>query len=473
MRLAVWGISSTLKEIEKHPYYLDEFNICLYIDSDNKWRKNYYKGKKVIRPEEIKDYLHEVDYIIIATPKYQDEIYRYSKENGFANKMIPIEIIYPFIELHFNEIVETWNSNSDIQILKNWYVEGDNRSMIIRVDEQAEKMIAFRLFPKWCFGNRPNQMKYKVTNLQNDVTESCGNVDIGNDILINVKSNKALYKITTTGLNSCFVIFSVIDKSISNSEISNDLLDVIKHEKSYNYDYKWHEFDYEFLEKMQWDEKYTILDIGANLGQSTENFLDNTIANVMFIEANPSYRKVLSEIQNKYVDRANYIPAGAGAEKGELNFYIPKFESNVAQESSFYRGRAEIRVKNALGVTVTDDNWEEYIENKKVNVIPVDELAESFSAPLYFVKIDVEDYEYQVIKGMSKTIEKYKPIILLEFNSVEQQKDIFAFVNAISKYRIMYWDYIRRSFSDKNYCCSFNYFLIPEGSEFVKEYEFS
>ena len=38
MQIAVWGISKTLKELEKYPYYLDENKIVFYVDSNRKWK---------------------------------------------------------------------------------------------------------------------------------------------------------------------------------------------------------------------------------------------------------------------------------------------------------------------------------------------------------------------------------------------------------------------------------------------------
>jgi hypothetical protein len=44
-------------------------------------------------------------------------------------------------------------------------------------------------------------------------------------------------------------------------------------------------------------------------------------------------------------------------------------------------------------------------------------VRENVSAPVDFIKIDVEKHEGQVIKGLAATIEEFQPIITLEWNN--------------------------------------------------------
>jgi len=55
------------------------------------------------------------------------------------------------------------------------------------------------------------------------------------------------------------------------------------------------------------------------------------------------------------------------------------------------------------------------IEKINVNTDTIDNLFYEQNIPVDFIKIDTEGYEYYILKGALKTINKYKPIILLEW----------------------------------------------------------
>ena len=348
-----------------------------------------------------------------------------------------------------------------VQIVKEWYVENNNRSIIMQIDGQINKKIKICILPKWCIGNRLMDMEYTFINLQNYKTEASGKVDIDSFVEIDIRNNRTILKLTTTGLNSSLLSFEFVSTTKDMFDIKGRRNAELE-EKSYNFDFVWHEFDYEFLKHIRWNDNYTILDVGANIGQSTYNFIQHTLADVLMIEANPFFKDLLESIQKEYPNRCKYLSAGVGNNVGELCFYIPKFEADIAQESSFIKERVAERIYRTLGIVITDDNIKDYIEKCVVKVITIDSLIDSYRYPVSFIKIDVENYEFETIKGMSNTIKKYQPIILLEFNSKEQQEKILKYVNEINSYCLNYWDYVNGCFTAENYCASNNYFLLPK-----------
>ena len=205
MRIAIWGISKTLTDWEKCPYWLDNSYISLYIDSDKKWISQNYQGKEVIHPNSILSRKDDFDFILISTPKYQDEIISIARKSGLQHRLLPTEIIFPFIELHFNEVLCKLLSSEHIGIIKNWYVDGNNRSIIFQINSLIGQNIMLWMFPKWCFGRREIDMDYKLENVQNGIVEAQGKFDINRPISIHVHNNLSVYKLTTTGLNSSFL----------------------------------------------------------------------------------------------------------------------------------------------------------------------------------------------------------------------------------------------------------------------------
>jgi hypothetical protein len=71
---------------------------------------------------------------------------------------------------------------------------------------------------------------------------------------------------------------------------------------------------------------------------------------------------------------------------------------------------------NAYG-GFTDTKRNEVKNVTKVQVVRLDDLIEKLEVKqVDFVKIDVEGFESEVLDGMKRTIEKYKPIIFCEIH---------------------------------------------------------
>jgi bifunctional ADP-heptose synthase (sugar kinase/adenylyltransferase) len=80
------------------------------------------------------------------------------------------------------------------------------------------------------------------------------------------------------------------------------------------------------------------------------------------------------------------------------------------------------------------------IKKFRYKTLPFDELQKKYRVDL--VKIDVEGHEIKVIKGMKKTIHKYNPIILMEYNS-----SLFENITKVLKnYKFKFFDYRKNKF---------------------------
>ena len=89
-------------------------------------------------------------------------------------------------------------------------------------------------------------------------------------------------------------------------------------------------------------------------------------------------------------------------------------------------------------------NYHEYIPNDYIKENVQTRTLDSYDFnKIDFIKIDVEDHEYKVLRGARKTIEKYKPILYMEIN--DQQAIIFLESLKLG-YKLIYGDGMNRLF---------------------------
>lgn len=129
-------------------------------------------------------------------------------------------------------------------------------------------------------------------------------------------------------------------------------------------------------------------DVGANIGNRIEPLLAIG-AKIIAIEPQESCYNLLKE---KFGNKITIVTDGIGAEEGEKDFYI----SNASTISSFSEDFIE---------AVKDGRFKEYEWNESVRVkmTTLDSLIEKYGQPV-FIKIDVEGYEPEVLKGLSHPI---------------------------------------------------------------------
>lgn len=142
-------------------------------------------------------------------------------------------------------------------------------------------------------------------------------------------------------------------------------------------------------------------DVGANLGYYTLLFADRVGASghVVAIEPNPATFALLEESVrlNGFEHNVRLVQAAATDRDGTLDLFVPRGEP-----------------KNA---TVAVDGGDQPAESRvSVPGIPIDRLSAELDQ-VDFLKIDVEGAEPAVLAGMSETIARFRPMIVLEFNA--------------------------------------------------------
>lgn len=151
------------------------------------------------------------------------------------------------------------------------------------------------------------------------------------------------------------------------------------------------------------------LDIGANDGISARSFrLFDKTTPILSIEANPCHEAALERTKAS-LDLFDYKLLAAGAGRGELVLHTPVFRGiALTAYAAVNRQEAERRLRNDMPSSV---NRLRFIESL-VPVVPIDDLALSPD----FVKIDVEGFESEVLRGMMATVERCRPVFMIEFD---------------------------------------------------------
>jgi FkbM family methyltransferase len=161
------------------------------------------------------------------------------------------------------------------------------------------------------------------------------------------------------------------------------------------------------------------VDVGANIGLLSlhaSKFVGAT-GKVLAFEAHPETAKILQE--NKKLNQNQTIqiyPIALGADIGKVMIY-DDMELNRGGASLVRNG------KNSGG-------------GIEAEMIRLDDVLEEDIIPR-IIKIDVEGYELNVLKGAVKTIQIAKPILLIEAsNKKEDNAAIISFLNQIHPYKI-------------------------------------
>lgn len=152
-------------------------------------------------------------------------------------------------------------------------------------------------------------------------------------------------------------------------------------------------------------------DVGANVGNRITPLL-GLGARVVAVEPQEScYRALRTEFGNKI----SLVTKGLGEKEELRQFHI----SNASTISSFSTEWIDEVKKNRF----SEYNWDKTVE---VEMTTLDNLIRTYGLPA-FIKIDVEGYELEVLKGLTSPV-KY---ISFEYTVPEQVQNVIDCINRI------------------------------------------
>lgn len=153
------------------------------------------------------------------------------------------------------------------------------------------------------------------------------------------------------------------------------------------------------------------LDVGANAGMSALSFrIYNKTCPIVSVEPNPFHEADL-RFAGRLARPFSYRLWAAGAREDELTLHVPVFRGvPITAEASLLREQVEgsSSLRKRIGDAMDSDELE--IVVRRVPVRPLDRLGVDPA----FVKLDVQGFEHQALIGMTDTIARARPILLVE-----------------------------------------------------------
>lgn len=142
-----------------------------------------------------------------------------------------------------------------------------------------------------------------------------------------------------------------------------------------------------------------VLDIGANVGHHSL-FFSTKAKEVHAFEPNPAFRPQFDSLMTENdIGNVHLHSFGLGDQTQEASYYAPTGDNH--------------------GIGSFIENHEASNKNAGVmSIVRGDEAIASLGlSRVDFMKIDVEGYEETVLRGLQETIQKFKPVIVMEYES--------------------------------------------------------
>lgn len=165
-------------------------------------------------------------------------------------------------------------------------------------------------------------------------------------------------------------------------------------------------------------------DIGANVGHHAL-FASTIVDKVFAFEPFSLVRlQLIEKIQLNKVDNIKVIPLGLGDVNSNMTF-IPPDSSNLG--TGFFNVRGDSDDSNTGGITLEVVQGDAYIEANKLD-------------PPNFIKMDIEGFEPLALLGLRKTLEAYRPILMIELS--EKSAEYIKTLSKSSIFDFLPLDYV-------------------------------
>jgi len=192
----------------------------------------------------------------------------------------------------------------------------------------------------------------------------------------------------------------------------------------------------------------TFFDVGANYGNRIQPLIDLGLK----IVAIEPQSKCVKYLKRKFGNKIKIVEKGLGAKEGLETLYIS--DSHVLSTFS----------KDWIDTLGESDRFKEYQWNdqESVQMTTLDNLIKEFGQP-EFIKIDVEGFELEVLKGLSKPVN----LISLEYAVPEYSENVINCIHRLVE--ISNGDIVCNYSIGESMTWALNEWLSPE--DMIKEIE--
>ncbi|HAX79709.1 MAG TPA: hypothetical protein DCY88_28710 [Cyanobacteria bacterium UBA11372] len=154
-------------------------------------------------------------------------------------------------------------------------------------------------------------------------------------------------------------------------------------------------------------ENDTIVEIGGHIGYLSLYFSSLVKGGKVYV-FEPAYNNLPYLKENlKTKENVVVIEKGVGSCNTHLPFYV---ENLTGQNNSFIINFPGYQ-KNKENAFYQEKND---VDEILVEVVKLDDFVEQMNIVPNFIKVDVEGFEFEVIKGMLCTLENFHPILMIE-----------------------------------------------------------
>ena len=151
-----------------------------------------------------------------------------------------------------------------------------------------------------------------------------------------------------------------------------------------------------------------VIDIGGNKGESIKNFLkfNKNLKIFCFEPKKKSFEIIKKKYRKKNIKVKNF---GIGNNSKKIKLYTPmiyNYEFSTLSSTNF----SDLKFRLKFFFSKIYKNFKFVEENIQIRRL------DSFNLKPDIIKVDTEGSEFEVIKSAIKTIKKYKPILIIEYN---------------------------------------------------------
>ncbi len=158
------------------------------------------------------------------------------------------------------------------------------------------------------------------------------------------------------------------------------------------------------------DKNSEVIDVGANYAYYSV-VMGRIAKKVYAFEPIPFTYSVCQKVLAHYKLNVELFSKGVGAKTEKMRFSVP-----VVDFGAISAGQAHMANRN----NELEGKGQHYKFNKQeefdCEVVSIDDFLLPKLSNLSFVKIDIEGAEFFALQGMKNTIQKFRPVVLLEIN---------------------------------------------------------